>query len=381
MLNETPIVRQLLEDNIPIYARRLYPTSNASEFTFHYLCGLWHRLHVAAKVSFLISEYVTKDIFLRRTDADRLGFAGQHERMRRRLIPLLFTIFHFFETYRKLHLEHIAEHGGYGLIREPYTLNPIEAKVMSMYDDQTLLRVHEVFPLVISAFCRRLRPPTYVGRVERSLRGYIREKPSDEIHSAILCVGGLRQVERLWEIKGYNSRRSAVDTWYNGLARDADPESSSKSRRSLMSFGRKKSSSGESRDNHNGREHNRSSFSSLHRTRSPATSFDGNEHGFDSWIFNTSLSAGVPMDALHRDQVQVILNDLPSLQQIWTVTAEALIHERRIVDRAEDIKKNQQVLLHLIQEDGMDEEDEWCYGRSGPASVRPANVLGDDDAD
>lgn len=382
-LNEVPIVRVHLEQNIPAYARRLYPINDSSELNFHYLCGLWHRLHVAAKLSFFVSEYVTRDIFLYRSEAQRTSFAGQYERMRRRLIPLIFTMFHFFETHRKLHLEHIAEHGGYyGLERQTYTINPIEKKIMDTYDDQTLLRVHEVFPLVISSFCRRLRPPTYVGRVERSLRGYIREKPSDDIQAAIIIIGGLRQAEKLWEIKGYNSRRSAVDTWYHGLTKDAPAESSAKPRRSIISFGRKKSTSGEARDSHGGREPHRSSFSSLHRTRSPSGSIDGSEYAVDlNWVFHTSLSAGMPMDSLDREQAQGILNDLPVLQNIWTRTAEALILQRRIVERPTDIRKNQHVILHLINGDGIDEEDEWCYGRNITESVRPPNVTGDDDAD
>lgn len=375
--HESSIVRYHLETQIPAYARRLYPINDSIDLNFHYLCGLWHRLHVAAKLAFLMCEWVTKDIFLRQTPAQRIAFAGQHERMRRRLIPLLFTVFHFFETYRKLHLEHIEKHGGNGLKRKPYTLNPIEKKIMDMYDHQTLLRVHEVFPLVISSFCRRLRPPTYVGRVERSLRGYIREKPSDDVHVAILCLGGLRQVERLWEIKGYNARRSAVDHWYNGLTKEQAPaEQPTKSKRSLMSFGRKKSTSGDSREHE--REPNRASFSSLHLTKSPTPSINGSEYN-DSWIFNTSLSAGAPMVNLEPNEAQKILGDLPVLQQIWMQTAEALILKRGIVKRTEDIKRNQQVMLDLIREDGMEEEDEWWYGLKLPASVRPSNVLEGED--
>lgn len=379
-LHEATIVRHHLEHYVPIYARRLYPATHNKELTFHYLCGLWHRLHVAAKLAYMMSEWITKDIFLRQTEAERLAFAPQHERMRRRLIPLLFTVFHFFEMYRKLHLEFMEKHG-HGLKMDVYTVNPIEKEIMDMYDDQTLLRVHEVFPLVISSFCRRLRPPTYVGRVERSLRGYIREKPSDEIHSAILCIGGMRQVERLWEIKGYNSRRVAVDNWYNSLTRDGPTDQPTKTRRSLMSFGRKKSIGSESRENH--REHHRSSFSSLHRSKSPRGSMEGIEWGFDSnWIFNTSLSAGAPMGSLSHDQAQTILDDLPVLQQIWMTTAEALILDRNIVSRTQDIKRNQQVMLYLIREDALDEDDEWCYGRKLHDSVRPpASTIGDDDAD
>lgn len=375
-LNELPIVRYHL-DHIPAYALRLYPLADPSEINFHYLCSLWHRLHVAAKLAILMCEWITKDIFLRQTEDQRAAFAPQHERMRHRLIPLLFTIFHFFETYRKLHLKHLADHGGYGLQREPYTLNPIEKEIVNMYDDQTLLRVHEVFPLIISSFCRRLRPPTYVGRVERSLRGYLGERPPDGVHAAILCLGGLRQVERLWEIKGYNSRRAAVDNWYHGLAKEHVAEASTKSRLGLKSFSRKKSTSGD-------RPGIRSSVGEgWPKTRSPAGSVDGtNMDGFDhNWVFNTSLAAGMPMAQLAREQVQIVLSDLPVLQQIWLTTAEAVILDRGIVQRTQDIKRNQQVMLDLIREDGMDEEDEWWYGCNIPDSVRPPAGATDDDAD
>lgn len=381
-LNEAPIVRYHLDTHIPAYALRLYPIADQSEMNFHYLCSLWHRLHVAAKLAHLMCEWITKEIFLRQSEAQQLAFAPQRERMRRRLIPLLFTVFHFLEMYRKLHLKHIAEHGGHGLKREPYTLNPIEAEIMNMYDDQTLLRVHEVFPLVISSFCRRLRPPTYVGRVERSLRGYLRDRPSDDIHSAILCIGGLRQVERLWEIKGYNNRRAAVDVWHNSLTKEykdvvMEP-APVKSRLGLKGFGRKKSTSGD-------RPVHRSSFSEAYaKTRSPTGSIDASymEGGFDpNWVFNTSLAADVPMSALSHDDAQKLLDDVPVLQQIWLTTAEALILDRGIVSRTQDIKRNQQVMLDLIREDGLDEEDEWWYGRNNPDSVRPSASAIDDDAE
>ena len=374
-LNETTIVRYHLETQIPAYALRLYPLNEPRDATLHNLCGLWHRLHVAAKLAHLMCEWITKDIFLQQTDAQKLAFAPQTERMRRRLIPLLFTIFHFFETYRKLHLERIEKNGGLGLKREAFTINPIEAEIMSMYDDQTLLRVHEVFPLVISSFCRRLRPPTYVGRVERSLRGYLKEKPSDEVHSAILCIGGLREVEKLWETKGYNSRRAAVDNWYNSLTNDAPPESPAKPRRGLMSFARRKSTGHD-------REGRRVSLGDAsHRNRSPSGSID-RDFAFDpNWVFNTSLAAGVPMSPLSRYDAQKVLDDLPVLQQIWTTTAEAMILERKIVECEASIKRNQHLIIDLIREDGVNEEDEWLYGRHAPDSVKASVAAIHDDVD
>ncbi|KZL86480.1 f-box domain-containing protein, partial [Colletotrichum incanum] len=371
-LNEAPIVRHHLERHIPAYALRLYPSNDPTSANFHHLCGLWHRLHVAAKLSFLMCEWITKEIFLRTTEVQRLEFAPQRERMRRCLIPLLFTLFHFFETYRKLHLQHILKHNGHGLLHEPYTLNPIEVQIMNMYDDQTLLRVHQVFPLVISSFCRRLRPPSYAGRVERSLRGYLKEKPPDEVHVAILCVGGLRQVERLWEIKGYNSRRGAVDVWYNSIAKDLT-EPTPKQRRGIMGLGRKKSTLSV-------KEPSKSTPEGFPTRRGSRTSLEDPVDPYDTnLVFNTSLAAGMPMGPLAREHVRHVLADLPSLQEIWLKTAEALILERGIVERTQDIKRNAQVMLELIRDDGMDEEDEWWYGRSTPESVRPPLEAIDED--
>ncbi|KAH8675287.1 hypothetical protein BX600DRAFT_507536 [Xylariales sp. PMI_506] len=374
--NELPITRYHIEHHIPAYALRLYPIPETSQVNFHYLCGIWHRLHVAAKLAFLICEWITKEIFLRNTEVQRNEFAPQRERMRRRLIPLLFTVFHFFETYRNLHIKYVEEHG-YGLNKVPYTVNPIESQIMNMYDDKTLLQVHQIFPMVVASFVRRLRPPSYAGRLERSLRGYLRDKPSDEIYATALCVGGLRQVERFWEIKGYNSRRGAVDTWYNSVAKIPIETPTPKPRRGLLGLSRKKSTfnvkeahtiSNEPLPPLPGAFARRGSESGR---RQSDVSMSGMSATYDNFIFDTSLSAGMPMGELSREQLQLIISDVPILQQIWLPTAEALIMDRKIVERQQDIKRNAQVMLELIREDGAAVEDEWWYGRTAHETVRP----------
>ncbi|KAG8165224.1 hypothetical protein KVR01_005499 [Diaporthe batatas] len=367
-LNEYPIVRRQLEHEIPAYAKRLYPISGPSDYNLHYLCGLWHRLHVAAKLSGLMCDWCTKEIFLKTTKDQIASFASQRERMYRRLIPLLFTIFHFFENYRKLHLQYVQEHG-HGVERTPYTLNPIEVQIMNMYDDRTLLQVHQVFPLVVASFCRRLRPPSYVGRVERTVRGYLREKPADEVHTAVLCLGGLRQVLRLWEVRGYNTRRGAVDTWYSAIQDAKEPPRSpevskeTKSRRGIMGLGRRKSTwqvrdAARSQADDVPELPNRGSLDHAGTRRSTATQ--------PSLVFHTSLAAGMPMDWLEQDQYRLLLPDLPVLQKLWLSTAEAMILDRKIVERSVDIKRNAQVMLDLIKEDGGEGEDFWWYENIQP---------------
>jgi hypothetical protein len=306
-------------------------------------------------------EWISKELFLMNTEEKKREFAPQRERMRRRLIPVLFTIFHFFETYRKLHLKYLNEHDGNGLLRTPYTANPIETEILNMYDDRTLLRVHEAFPLVISSFCRRLRPPSYVGRVERSLRGYLREKPPDEVHVAMLCIGGLRQVERIWEVKGYNTRRAAVDSWYASLTQDPI-ELETKKRRGMLSLKRKKSSIAVGKTS----THETNSVS-----RNSSSSNIVNEKQPENLVFGTSLAAGMPMGPLDKEEAKLLLPDLPALQKIWMETAEAMILDRKIVERPSDIRRNAQIFTELIREDGYEDEDQWLYGTVAPDSVRP----------
>jgi hypothetical protein len=236
-----------------------------------------------------------------------------------------------------------------------------------MYDDRTLLRVHEVFPLVISSFCRRLRPPSYVGRVERSLRGYHREKPPDEVHVAILCVGGLREVERIWEVKGYNTRRAAVDSWYNSLTRDqSEPEP--KKRRGMLGLKRKKSSFGLGKPPAND---SVPPVPLIPNSQRLNDTHGGSGQPNRGLVFSTSLSAGMPMGPVSREELKDLIPDLPVLQKIWAETAEAMILDRKIVERASDIKRNAQIFTGLIREEGIEEEDQWWYGTGAPESVRP----------
>ena len=364
-LHQVPIVRLHLKTHVPAYALRLYPAPDTSSLTLHHLCGIWHRLHVAAKLAFLICEWLTKEQFLRTSIAAKQGFAIQHERMRRRLIPLIFTIYHYFEKYRALHLEHIRHHDGHGLREKPYTLNPIEVQIMNQYDDKTLLRVHEVFPLVMSAFCRRFRPPTYVGTVEKSLRGYLKDRPSDQAHVTTLCLGGLRQAMRFWVVRGYNDRVASMDTWHTSIIKQANEASPlpPKQRKGFMNLGRKKSMA----------------FAEVRkRSRDDGVKLGSDEdQGIrmpldveQKLVLSTSLSAGVPMGPLTTEYLRTILLDLPSLQEMWRTTAEALILDRGILHNASEIRRNQQVLLELIRDHGDDEEDEWLYGRSAHESLR-----------
>jgi hypothetical protein len=367
-LNEAPIARYHIAHCLPDYALRLYPLPDPAFTNLHYLCSIVHRLNVAEKLAIRIAAQATKEIFLRNTEVLLREFEPQHSRMRQRLTPLVFALFHFFETYRDLHVRHLQS-GGVPLNRQAYTLNPIEREVMAMYDDQTLLKLHQVFPLIISSFSRRLRPPSYAGSIERSIKGYLKGRPADEVYATIISVGGLRQAQRFWETKGYNSRRQAVDIWY-GLVTRSPVEPPPKSKMSLITnLGRKKTAPvAEAATSESSANHDANTCNEWYCVK-PSCQAARKRHSTDNLVFHSSLSAGPPMAPLSRDQLRVILPDLQHLSNIWMQTAEALILERKIVDRPQDIKRNTQVLLELIRE-GTEGIVRWNSGNEVEATRR-----------
>lgn len=355
-VNESTIVRYHLNHHVPAYAKRLYPLSLGTRPTLRYLCGIWHRLHVAAKLSYVVSHWVTTDIFLLKKPEQQIEFAPQRERMRRRLIPIIFTIFHFFERLRELGLEYLGQNG-YGLNQTPFTFNPIERRIMEEYDPHTLLRVHELFPTFISAYLRRLRPPSYVGGVERTFRGYLKSPPSNDVHVTSLVVGGLRQACQFWETKGYNARIDKVDKWYHNIMTGGDPQPPKR----RWGLSKKKSFMPDTSKSIDAQGH-----------ILPERRLTAPKH------LESSLADGIPMPPLPQEELKRFIQDLPNLRQIWCVTAEALLLEKGIVENAGQIRRNGHVMLELIRSDGWDDEDEWWYGREISESVQPAEGATDD---
>jgi hypothetical protein len=89
--------------------------------------------------------------------------------MRRRLMRRIFTVNHFFERYRELHLGAIVS-SAVPLFRQAITRNPLENVIFESYSDDTLLKAHGVWPLVISSFSRQLRPPSYASQIARLVK-------------------------------------------------------------------------------------------------------------------------------------------------------------------------------------------------------------------
>lgn len=363
-LNQGPIARDFLHHNpVPRFAISLYPLPRPSELDLRYICELWHRLLVASKLSAAMANWITDEHFVRKTKQQRLGFAPLQARMRRRLIPLLFTIFHFFESYRKICLKrHLGD--SQNPLNDTSATNPIESQIMSMYDDDTLLQVHQVFPVLMSYLSRILRPPLYIGSVERYSRGYDKEEVPDHVLVAILCVGGLREVLRLSEIEKYDARRIAVDNWYASIS--CEPaNSASQSRRQQMGLSRWQSGQVSISPAESSSDNTASLHSSVFSSPMPENSPNGwkRSSSFGSVVSDAGLAAGPPMSKVVATQTCLPLPSLPAWKHLWITTAEVILFEREVVARLTDVKRNAELAHELVREEITD-ADELIYGQA-----------------
>lgn len=347
-VNETPISRTFLENNpVPRFAIYLYPLPAPLELDFRYISELWHRLSLTSKLSTLLADWITTDIFLRKNDIEQLEFLPQKARIHRRLIPMMFTLSHFFETYRQLHLKHILEND-HPLLPGNFTFNNVERHIMNMYDNETLLQTHQVFPVLVSCLSRRLRPPSYYGRLERSLHGYVRGPLPHHVHVGMLCIGGLEEVIRILRHQSLDDRRSAVDDWYSSVFQqhiNYTPDT----RRWPLAFRQKTRRPSSS----SGVDHSMHPASASNSSR-PRTAHGGSQDkprdikGKGKQKADPNSLSGAVKERLPPELARSLLQNLPALEQIWIPTAEALLLARHAVERWQDIKRNGQAMHELI---------------------------------
>jgi hypothetical protein len=210
-VNEAQIVRHHMEYHVPRHILELYPPP--LDLNLKFLTSLAQRQWLSCNMAQHLAEYISKQI-QGRSLAGNEYLRLQHLRIRRRLVPLIFTLFHFFERYR------------YKLLAETYVDNkvsctvigkhsPIQQEIMEAYNPALLLRVSQTYHLLLYLLYQRLTPPN---------RAFSFTRPSEALDQSfedgivkLLIVGGIRQVERIWSIKNRSRRRKEMEKWVTGL--------------------------------------------------------------------------------------------------------------------------------------------------------------------
>ena len=219
--NEAYIVRHHIDHAVPAHVARLYRAQAAADPSLRLLAGLAKRTKICQRLAASTANHMTVFYYgWPRSNSDRAKYVPREDAMRRRMIPPLLTLFHHFEMFRDIYVTRLTRErfdGGTSGV----AAGPVDAAIWELweretlgdYDDHSLRQAQMVFVLLLESFRLKLRPPSYAGWLERSLRGWNRQPPSEEGMIKIIAFGGIAAVERLFGIKNYDRRLRALDQW------------------------------------------------------------------------------------------------------------------------------------------------------------------------
>jgi hypothetical protein len=202
----------LKDGRIPAFALKLYPCTDS---LFGHIAQLRSRLGAATQLSVLVSDTLAVSLFPSQIQAQRPDFLRHCDRMQKRLVPILFTVFHFFEHLRERRLKRLRQGGPDD---DDWAIDHVEKSVISMYDDATLLEMHRTFFWVIEALHRRLHPSLIVSTTSMpDLRPKL-------VLWAILCIGGVQVAHDLLHIPDRKARGRAIEPWCQSMVCIAVPQ-------------------------------------------------------------------------------------------------------------------------------------------------------------
>ncbi|KAF8541916.1 hypothetical protein BDD12DRAFT_730439, partial [Trichophaea hybrida] len=211
--HENYLVNAYIRTSVPVYALCLFPPPKKIP-TLQYVVELTARQKISTSLAYHLAEQIMKAMMGRRQR--RAMECGIKERMLRRLrrgmAPLVLTLMHFFETYTMRKLQRLGNGSQDSVsILSPEKNMLIQSDIMSQYSDSMLLPLHQMFHLLLHLFFRRMTPSSLP--IVRVLRRWAPSCPPSNSFAKVFVFGGIKQMWRLYRIKGYGRRRRALDKY------------------------------------------------------------------------------------------------------------------------------------------------------------------------
>ena len=222
LLSKGEILRQWIGKHFGKNQLRLHtPTTSP---TFQYVLEQHRRLSTATELAIVLAEYIERKILrhtLRRLDVfpdQSRGdlFATVKAQLRDQMVPLILTLQHYLEQFAASLLEDvISSQTG---TRPDYVSRG--RGIMASYERDTLLLTHRFWMFFCWLQNQILSRPSYVGNVERAVRGWIVEPLNPADMKLFVVLGNMRAFLQLMSLGSYKQCRKAVEAWIRQL----DPE-------------------------------------------------------------------------------------------------------------------------------------------------------------
>ena len=175
----------------------MYPLPEpTSQLHLDYLYDLSHRLHIVDKLARHIADFIITKIF-------NFDFGAAFKMVRQIYInkvvynmrPMLLVLMHFFESYRAVLVRYANKRISRSAFGSPDIVPCCaheELEIIRKYVDP--VQAHNVYRLLNLVLTRKLRPASYAGRLESTLRGWGKKPATKESIVQLIVLGGLKEV-------------------------------------------------------------------------------------------------------------------------------------------------------------------------------------------
>ena len=223
---ESSVVRHYIQHICTPLETFLYPPPPPGQATLQYLLNWKHRKVTARILAGQLCNFVAREVLQMNTAKKRREFDETWQRMFVKLQPLIFTLGHYFESYRQAVLERCATNRKPGhsySIQTGPALWEDQTQIMDRYDPVLLLDLYHCYGFLLQAFERKLRPPNYSTTIERYLRGWVAKPASAREIEILLMLGGMDKISWVLGHRRYSERRRALDTFIRSLSPTQSP--------------------------------------------------------------------------------------------------------------------------------------------------------------
>lgn len=195
----------------------MYPLpKSTSQLNLDYLYDLSHRLHVVDKLTQHLANFIITKIF---PFDRRIVYCSPMQTYIDNSVwnmrPVLLVLLHFFERYRAELVHYATKRISCG---EFAGFVPCcgyeESEIIRRYDDPAQLwRAYNMYRLLDLVLARKLWLPSYVGRLESTLRGWGSKPATEESLVQLILLGGFKGINNVLDSRSYRARLKTVQKY------------------------------------------------------------------------------------------------------------------------------------------------------------------------
>lgn len=198
--------------------RSLYPPPPPGMAQLSYLIDNEHRLCTSRLLASLIAAFFCdKMLGMKKRNKAR---ARTYDRIYTGLLPLFFTLGHFFENYRRMILERAMKQWRAGQAFQISTGGPTlwddQVSILDRYTPALMLDCYHAYGYLLQVFEFQLRPRS-MEKLVRRVRGRNASPAATREVEVMLMLGGMEQVCQVLRGRSYSARRDCLDSFINRL--------------------------------------------------------------------------------------------------------------------------------------------------------------------